>query len=101
MTELDYPYRTDYIARLHPDGWKKIPARDILVSELIPTHDEVSLSRLKALASGAAHEADWYPHVVDHHGKFYLHDGHHRLAEAYIRNRDTMRVRIVVEPGKP
>ena len=99
---IDYPYRTDSIAELHPDGWAEIPSTLVAVVDLAPTQHGVSISRLlHHIAGGEPETGDPYPHVVSHGGNLYVHDGHHRYVIAVIRQTKLLRVRLVDEAGVP
>lgn len=97
--EPPYPYRTDALERLHPDGWQNIKPRSVRVADLTPTQPTVTLDRLRHLLGGGAPETDDpFPHVVAHEGHLYVHDGHHRYAIA-LCSRTTLRCRVVDELG--
>lgn len=98
----DYPYATDAIARLHPDGWQNIPLRSILVADLTPTQPDVSIARLRHLLDGGDPETgDRAPHVIAHSGRLWVHDGHHRYVLALARGQRWLSCRVVDETGAP
>lgn len=98
----EYPYRTDAIAALHPDGWASISPQAVAVEKLVPTQADVSLARLQHHAHGGAPETgDPHPHVILYGGRAYLHDGHHRYAVALLRGGASLACRVVDDCGLP
>lgn len=93
---MTYPYPTGRLQALHPDGWADVKPRPVLITDLTPTQPAVTIDRLLHLQEGGEPETgDPYPHVVDHEGRLYVHDGHHRYVIALIRGEASFPARVV------
>lgn len=91
-----YPYSTDLLEGLHPDGWAAVEPSAVPLDELKPTQSHVVIDRLQALLAGNEPETgDPYAHVVLHDRRLYVHDGHHRYVIALARGRRTLLARVV------
>ena len=97
----EYPYETDLLESLHPDGWKDVRPTLVLTEYLLPTQTHVVIKRLRELVDGAEPETgDLYPHVVNFKGDLYVHDGHHRYVLAVAKGSKFLMARVVlVEPS--
>ncbi len=65
--------------------------RDVPLSQLIATQRTVNTERVRAYTKPPAEHS---PLVLEHGGKFYLHNGHHRAAAELAQGHATLRARV-------
>jgi signal peptide peptidase SppA len=74
--------------------------RDVPLEGLIATQRHVNDDRVHQYAQGVATPpAKHSPVVLEHRGRFYLHNGHHRAAAALERGETTLRARFASLDG--
>lgn len=75
--------------------WRRAPSRTVPVAQLVATNrggylDEQRVARYaRRWGSGSP------INVIDHGGRFYIADGHHRAAAAITRGRRSVRARVM------
>lgn len=76
--------------------WLTIPARPVLIAELVATQPGLYLHPLIEPATPVG--GDPYPHVIDWRGRLYLEDGHHRTVKARLDGATTIDARVLRVP---
>lgn len=73
-------------------SWRRAPKKIVRTSDLVSTNlgGYLSRRRVKKYASGGGGT----PYVVEHRGRYYIADGHHRAAAAIARGDTTIQVRV-------
>lgn len=95
MTQ-DRPYIEDDLPPFEDWTWGPI---FVLMRDLVPTQPLLVIDRLAHIFNGGIPRGgDMHPHVVHTGNKFYIHDGHHRWAAAWLSGQDGMHVRIFSSP---
>lgn len=79
-----------------PSAWRRAPRRSVPVSKLEATNRGHYLNPKTAAKYAGGGGGD--PYVVEHRGRFYLADGHHRTAAAVARGDKRITVRVL-RPG--
>lgn len=76
--------------------WLTLPPERVSIAEVVPTQDYLMLNHLSLLLEGfPAHGGDRYSHIVEHRGRLYSHDGHHRDALAWLQGRKWVSARVL------
>lgn len=73
--------------------WRRAPKKRVRVSDLESTNRGGYLNPRKA-AEYAARGGGGDPYVVEHRGRYYIADGHHRVAGAAARGDKTITARV-------
>lgn len=73
-------------------SWRRAPRKTVRVKDLVATNrgGYLDRERVERYTAGGGGE----PCVVEHNGRYYLADGHHRAAAAIARGEKTIRVRV-------
>lgn len=74
-------------------SWRSAPRKRIPVSKLVSTNLGGYLSPSK-VAKYAKSGGGGEPYVVEHNGRYYVADGHHRAAAAMARGEKSITVRV-------
>lgn len=73
------------------DG-EDLPAKTVNLDDLTAMQNRVDTGKVKAIAANGA--SGKLPVVIQHDGKKYIADGHHRLAAAWLNGEDSAKVRF-------
>lgn len=74
-----------------------LPAKTVKLSELTAMQNRVDTAKVKAIAANGA--SGKLPVVIQHDGKKWIADGHHRLAAAWLNGEESAKVRFKnIEP---
>lgn len=72
--------------------WRRAPRRTVRTADLVSTNRGGYLSRRRVEKYARGGGGD--PYVVEHRGRYYIADGHHRAAAAIARGEKTIPVRV-------
>lgn len=73
-------------------SWRRAPRKSVPVDKLVSTNRGGYLNSKKAAKYARGGGGD--PYVVEHRGRYYIADGHHRAAAAIERGDKTISVRV-------
>ena len=73
--------------------WRRAPKKRVKVSDLESTNRGHYLDA-KKVAKYAKSGRGGDPYVIEHKGRYYVADGHHRAAGAHARGDKTITVRV-------
>lgn len=76
--------------------FKGLPVKSVKISEVVPTQDKIYISSLEA-TNDISNETGAY--LVFRGGKYYIFDGHHRIANRILKGHNTFSG-YVYTPGK-
>jgi hypothetical protein len=76
--------------------WRTLETRWISFSQMITTQDGIHLEAL--LKGSVSYSGDAYPHIVYWQSRYYLEDGHHRVARLVLAGRQGAQCRIYESP---
>lgn len=71
---------------------KDLPFEEIALENIVPTQKNINFDNLKKVKD--IKDAKDSIIAVEHEGKYYLIDGHHRVANDILRNLDKVKARI-------
>jgi uncharacterized ParB-like nuclease family protein len=79
-----------------PSSWRRAPRKQVPVAKLVSTNRGGYLSQRRAARyarkGGSVGGGDVY--VVEHEGRYYIADGHHRAVAAMMRGEKTITARV-------
>jgi ParB-like nuclease family protein len=75
-----------------PASWRRAPRKQVPVGKLVSTNRRGYLSERRAARYARTGGADIY--VVEHAGRYYIADGHHRAVAAMMRGDTTIAARV-------
>lgn len=81
--------------------WKhQIIPEPVVIADLVLSQKGITFEGLLHHADGqrpgyGGDGGDLYPHVIEHGGRLYLEDGHHRVALAILRGQRSMLARVL------
>lgn len=103
-SKTPFPYEGNVLGTLREDqvprffgaltNSEKLPKRKVKLSELTAMQNRVDTGKVEALAENGAAGGSKLPVVVQHDGRLWIADGHHRLAAAWLRGEETAEVRF-------
>jgi hypothetical protein len=80
---------------------EKAPVQEIKLDKLIATQPYIETAKVKAMIesgvkapAGGDRAGEDYPSLVKYRGKWYIHDGHHRVAAETFKGSETIRARL-------
>jgi ParB-like chromosome segregation protein Spo0J len=73
----------------------KMPRTRVRLDKIVATQGRLDQAKVADIAAQAPSDIDTDPIVHPHQGKYYVTDGHHRVAGAIERGDHTIRVRRV------
>lgn len=76
-----------------PSSWRRAPRRQVPVDRLVSTNLGGYLSETRA-ARYARRAGGGDVYVIEHAGRFYIADGHHRAVAAMMRGEKTITARV-------
>jgi hypothetical protein len=81
--------------------WKRQIAPELVrIADLILSQTGVTIEGLihHRVGQRPGYGGDEFPHVIEHGGRLYLEDGHHRVALAILRGRKFIEARVLRRP---
>ncbi|GAA0905778.1 ParB/RepB/Spo0J family partition protein [Pseudonocardia zijingensis] len=76
-----------------PSSWRHAPRKQVPVNKLVATNRRGYLNEARA-ARYARHGARGDIYVIEHAGRYYIADGHHRAVAAMMRREKTITARV-------
>lgn len=76
---------------------EKIKYTDIDVEDIIPTQKNINVNNLKDVENLT--DAEDAVTAIEYNGKYYLADGHHRVANAILNNENKVPVKVISATG--
>jgi hypothetical protein len=80
-----------------PASWRRAPRKQVPVDKLVATNRRGYLDERRA-TKYARNGRGGDVYVVEHQGRYYIADGHHRAVAAMMRGKTTIAVRVK-KPG--
>jgi hypothetical protein len=75
-----------------PSSWRRAPRKQVPVDKLVSTNRGGYLNESRAARYVRKSGGDVY--VVEHEGRYYIADGHHRAVAAMMRGEKTITARV-------